>query len=183
MRVILASNSPRRKELLGQIFDDFDVMPQNVQEKCDKVRPGSIVMTLARQKLGDLPKLYKDCVIIASDTIVYRNKKIYGKPKSQAHAKEILCELSDKWHSVYTGICVFYADKTYTAYDKSLVKFKLLDDSIIEEYIATGSPMDKAGAYGIQDKQVVEKYKGSYTNIVGLPMEKLKELLKNIEII
>lgn len=181
MKVILASNSPRRKELLGQLVDSFEILPQNVEEVCSQKRPGNKVMSLAKLKLGNLPYTHKDCLIISADTLVYKSGVVYGKPKTPEQAKQILRELSGKKHFVYTGVAVYYKGKCYCMYDKSSVLFKKLDEKSIDDYVLTGSPMDKAGAYGIQDKQVVKSYAGSYYNIVGLPVEKLKILLNNIQ--
>lgn len=181
MKVILASNSPRRKELLKGIFENFEVLPQNVEEISDETKPAKKVVELAKLKLGDLPLTDRDALIISADTVVYRSGKFYGKPKNRENAFEILRELSGKKHYVYTGVAVYYKNKYHYFYDKSEVLFKTLDDKAINDYISTGSPMDKAGAYGIQDRQVVESYKGSYSNIVGLPVEKLKNLLRRIQ--
>ncbi|MDE6275523.1 MAG: Maf family protein [Clostridia bacterium] len=180
MRVILASGSPRRRQLLSQIFDSFDVLPQSVEEKCNLTRGHAVCQYLAKIKLGNLPSICPDALIISADTIVYKSGKIYGKPKDRQEAKEFLDELSAKWHTVYTGVAIYYGGKAYTFYDKSKVKFKSLDEECKLSYIDSGSPMDKAGGYGIQDEEVVETYEGSYTNIVGLPMEKLKEQLSKI---
>lgn len=180
MRVILASQSPRRKELLSEIFPDFEVMAQNVEEISDERRPSKRAVALAVLKLGDLPSRFEDALVISADTLVYRAGKFYGKPRNEEDARRILKELSGKRHCVYTGAAVFFKGKIYTLCDKSLVTFKTLDEQDIDSYIATGSPMDKAGAYGIQDKQAVKSYTGSYSNIVGLPVEKLKKLLNRI---
>ena len=180
MRVILASSSPRRRQILGEIFDTFEVLPQNVDESCNLTRGYAVCQRLARVKLGNLPTRFSDALIISADTIVYMSGKIYGKPKDRLEAKEFLDELSSKWHIVYTGVAIYYDGKIITFYDKSRVKFKSLGEIEKWKYIDTGSPMDKAGGYGIQDKEVVEKFKGSYTNIVGLPIEKLKEYLSKI---
>ncbi len=177
MQVILASSSPRRRQLLGEIFDNFEVLPQSVEEKTPLTRGYAVCQSLAKIKLGELPNRYPDALIISADTIVYKSGKIYGKPKDRQEAKEFLDELSGKWHTVYTGVAIFCDSKVVTFYDKSQVKFKSLGEDDKWKYVDTGSPMDKAGGYGIQDREVVEKYTGSYSNIVGLPMEKLKEKL------
>lgn len=180
MRVILASKSPRRKELLREIVSDFEVISQNAPEISDEKRPEKRAVALAELKSGTLCSKYADALIISADTLVYRKGIFYGKPKDEEDAKRILRELSGKRHAVYTGVAVYFKGKTYCFCDKSFVKFKVLSDRDIDEYVSTGSPMDKAGAYGIQDKQVVESYKGSYSNIVGLPIEKLKKLLNRV---
>ena len=177
MRVILASSSPRRRQLLGEIFDSFEVFPQNVEEKTSLTRGYAVCQYLAKIKLGKLPSIYSDALIISADTIVCKSGKIYGKPKHRQEAKSFLDELSGEWHTVYTGVAIYYKDRTITFYDKSQVKFKTLDEQAKWKNIDTASPMDKAGGYGIQDREVVERYTGSYSNIVGLPMERLKEQL------
>ena len=180
MRIILASSSPRRRQLLGEIFENFEVLPQSVEEKSPLSRGYAVCQYLAKIKLGKLPTLCPDALIISADTIVYLNGKIYGKPKDRQEAKRFLDELSGKWHFVYTGVAIYYEGEILTFYDKSEVKFRTLVEEDKWKYIDTGSPMDKAGGYGIQDKEVVEKYVGSYSNIVGLPMEKLKEQLSRL---
>ena len=180
MKVILASASPRRRQLLGEIFDSFEVMPQDVEENCDLKRGHAVCQRLAQIKLGNLPQVFPNALIISADTVVYMGGRIYGKPKDESEAKCFLDELSSKWHYVYTGVAVYFDGKVHTFYDKSRVKFKTLGEDDKRKYIGTGSPMDKAGGYGVQDRQVVEKYEGSYTNIVGLPMEKLKEYISKI---
>ena len=180
MQIILASNSPRRRQLLGEIFGSFEVLPQSVEEKYSLTRGHAVCQYLAKIKLGELPSIYPDALIISADTIVYKSGKIYGKPKDEQEAKVFLDELSGEWHTVYTGVAIYYDGQVRTFYDKSAVKFKSLGEDDKWKYIDTGSPMDKAGGYGIQDREVVEKYAGSYSNIVGLPMEKLKEQLSKI---
>ena len=180
MKVILASGSPRRRQLLGELFESFEVLPQSVEESCNLKRGQAVCQYLAKIKLGNLPSIYPDALIISADTIVYMGGKIYGKPKDRQEAKAFLDELSAKWHTVYTGVAVYYDGAVRTFCDKSRVKFRTLGEDEKWKYIDTGSPMDKAGGYGIQDEEVVERYVGSYTNIVGLPMEKLKEYLSEL---
>ncbi|MDE5616885.1 MAG: Maf family protein, partial [Clostridia bacterium] len=132
---------------------------------------------LAKIKLGNLPRERKDCLKISAYTVVYKDGKIYGKPKDRAQAIEYLNELNGDKHLVYSGVAIYFNGKVYSFYDRSAVLFKRLSEKEIADYVDGGSPMDKAGAYGIQDDEVVAGYRGSYTNIVGLPMEKLKEKL------
>ena len=180
MQVILASGSPRRKQLLSEVFEGFEVLPQSVEEKCNLTKGHAVCQYLAKIKLGNLPLTYPDALIISADTIVYMDGKIYGKPRDRQQAKDFLDKLSSRWHTVYTGVAIYHGGKVLTFYDKSKVKFKTLDEDAKWKYVDTGSPMDKAGGYGIQDREVVETYTGSYSNIVGLPMEKLKEQLSRI---
>lgn len=180
MDIILASNSPRRKQLLGEIFDNFAVLPQNVEEKCDLKRGYAVCRYLAAIKLATLPAQYPHSLIISADTVVCKSGKIYGKPKDQAEAKLFLGELSGQRHTVYTGVAIYYNGKKHIFYDKSTVKLKKLSEKEKLDYIENFAPFDKAGGYGIQDSEVVESYDGSYSNIVGLPIEKLREELTKI---
>lgn len=182
IEVILASNSPRRRELLKEIFENFKVMPQNVEEASLQVDPAKYVMSIAEQKLNNLDKKYLDSLIISSDTIVYFDDQILGKPKDISDAINMLEKLSGKAHSVYTGICVAYKGQRIIDFEKSQVIFKNLKKEDILNYVTNKNPLDKAGSYGIQDDEVVDYYSGSYSNIVGLPMEKLKEILNKFEL-
>ena len=183
MRVILASQSPRRRELLKEIIPSFDIMPQDVDEQVIEKDPKILVQKLAKKKINNLDKQFNDAVIISSDTIVFYNGKVYGKPKDEIDAVKILRELSNNTHEVYTGVCVCYQGKKHSFFEQSFVKFKDLTDEEIVQYVRNKKPLDKAGAYGIQDNDVVESYLGSYSNIVGLPQEKLKDVLRNIGVI
>lgn len=115
-----------------------------------------------------------NALIIAADTVVYVDGKYYLKPSDEADARRMLKELSGRTHFVYTGVAMKMGDECRTFYDKSAVKLKKLSDDEIKSYVSTGSPLDKAGAYGVQDGLVVEKFSGSFSNIMGLPVEKLK---------
>ena len=180
MQVILASRSPRRRELLKDLFEDFEVIPCDVEEKTSLKRGHAICQYLAKIKLGDLPTRRPDALIISADTVVYMDGRVYGKPQDERQAKKFLDELSGKRHSVYTGVAIYWQGDINVFYDKSYVTFKTLSERDKLDYIATLSPMDKAGGYGIQDSAVVKSYDGSYSNIVGLPMEKLKAQLAKI---
>ena len=181
MRIILASKSPRRKELMNTVFDDVQVVTKDEEERCSYARPSKIVTYLATVKMADIDSLYPDACVVSGDTIVYYDGKVYGKPHTKEVARRYLRELSGKRHSVYTGVCVSYHGERVTFYVKSTVKFKSLSDSQIDEYIDVCNPLDKAGAYGIQDKQVVESFSGSYSNIIGLPIENVKEVVEALE--
>ena len=177
-KVVLCSQSPRRRELLSKLISDFDVAPSGAEEQSSYRRPHLRVMDLARKKgtLSQDPSL----VVIASDTLVYRKGKYYGKPKDKKDAVQMLSELSGVWHSVYTGVFVAWGGREYLFYDKADVMFKNLSEKEIESYLKTYAPFDKAGAYGVQDGVVVKKYKGSYDTIMGLPTEKLGVCLEDI---
>lgn len=181
--IILASASPRRNELLRSIFKSFRLMPQNVDENICESNPKEHVKLLAEKKLNNLDKIYPNSLIISADTIVYFNNKIYGKPKDKVEAEKFLKELSNNSHDVFTGICVCFKGERYLDVEQSKVIFKNLTQQQIEDYIRNKNPLDKAGAYGIQDDDVVDYYVGSYTNIVGLPIEKLKDILYKLEVI
>ena len=179
--IILASKSPRRKELLSNLFGDINIQTNNVEETFSSIRPSNIVMELSRKKLKDIDASSND-IVISADTIVYFKGEILGKPKDNDDAFRMLKMLSNNTHSVYTGVSIKQGDKVASFYDKSLVRFKKLSDEDIIDYIKTGSPMDKAGAYGIQDKWLIDYYKGSYNNIVGLPTERLLKELKRFNV-
>lgn len=179
MRVILASASPRRQELLKQVFSEFDIAVSNANEDFVEATPYDNVMTTAFNKASAIAREYDD-LVIGMDTTVFMDNKYYNKPVTQEDARRMLKELSGRVHTVYTGICILYHDKRYSFYDKSDVVLNDLSDEFIEEYILSGSPMDKAGAYGIQDNGIVKSYIGDYTTIMGLPINKLKAELKEI---
>lgn len=183
-RIILASASPRRKDILTDMGLKFDIIPSDVDESEIKAfLPCNLVKKLARAKAQDVLKGANDALIISADTIVAKGRKVYGKPIDEQDAVSMIEELNGKWHSVYTGVCVAIDGKTRVFCVQSYVKFKQLTCTQIEEYVKVCKPLDKAGAYGIQDDKVVEKYKGSYTNVVGLPKEKLAEVLKRVGVL
>ncbi len=182
MKVLLASASPRRRELLKEIFYDFSVCSPDVDEKSNAT-PIAFVKEIAKRKANAVD-LDAD-LIISADTIVVYKGEIIGKPHSKEEAIFTLKKIEGKKHNVYTGVCLKYR-KDYTSEFKikvfsvkSSVYLKSMTEEEILAYVETGSPLDKAGSYGIQDG-VVEKHKGSYSNIVGLPLEKLKKVLKRI---
>lgn len=181
MKIILASNSPRRKELLKQHNIDFTVVPSSIDERIDdNLDPYQNVMKLAEAKGLDVYNKYKDFLVVAADTIVVYEKEILGKPKDEEDAFRMLRLLSGKAHEVVTGVSIIYQNKVITEYEVSKVKFKELSDEDILEYIATKEPMDKAGSYAIQGigAKFIEYHQGEYDNIVGLPM---KLVVNNIE--
>lgn len=182
MRIILASGSPRRIELLDQFNIDFDVIPSKIEEVTRPYEtPVQAVMALAFEKANDVANMYPDAVIIASDTIVYK-ENILGKPSSRADAKAMLNILNGEEHDVYTGIALVYKDKNIRVvdYEKTTVTFNSLNDEQIEKYLDTNEPLDKAGAYGIQGigALLVKKIDGDYFNVMGLPLSKLSQLLE-----
>lgn len=182
MKVYLASKSPRRKELLARIFDEFEIVPSDADEIVRYVKPSKIVEDISLQKLQGCNIHEDKALIIACDTIVYFNRKLYGKPKGEEDAIAMLSALNGKWHTVYSGVSIAYQGNIFTFAEKSKVKLRSMTAEEIKDYVASGSPLDKAGAYGIQDG-IVEKYKGSYENIMGLPIQSLKDKLVKIGVL
>jgi len=185
IKFILASNSPRRKELLPLCYDkEFIVIPADIDEssiKDENIENLPVKISLA--KLKEILKDHHEDVILSADTMVYYNGKKYGKPKSKDEAYIMLKELNDVTHEVITGYSFYKDGKIYTGKDISYVRINKMTDENIMNYISTGSPFDKAGGYGIQDKMLnVSIISGSYYNVMGLPVEKLKELFKKISL-
>jgi len=186
-KIILASASPRRKELLGLLFSDFDVMVEDADESSvDKSLPVHIyvqelAMLKAAATVSKLGRL-KNSLVIGADTVVYYDGKILGKPTDGEDAFNMLDTLSGNCHQVYTGVCVIdpYTAKIVCKYEKTDVYFKDLSPDLVMGYISTGEPMDKAGSYGIQGKGavLVKKIDGDYHNVVGLPVSMLSDVLK-----
>ena len=186
MRIVLASKSPRRKALLSEISNDFLTFDSNIDESLSYklYKPSKIVEDIAYRKALKAKEVYPDDLIIAADTIVVLNYEILHKPKDAKDAKKILKLLSGKTHTVITGYTIMYKDQIIKDLELSFVTFNTLSDELIDAYIESGSPLDKAGAYGIQDNEkfpLVKSYVGSYSNIVGLPMERIKEELEKIK--
>lgn len=182
--IYLASKSPRRKKLLQQINLNFKTLSVDIPEDFDEGEPPvKVVKRIALEKLDAAKTKINEGIIITADTIVVLNKKIIGKPADEKEAFIILKKLSSNTHQVYTGFAIYNSKKdlTIVGYEKTLVTFRKLSDNEIKNYIKSGSPMDKAGAYGIQDDfgaVFVEKINGCYYNVVGLPLSKLYENLK-----
>lgn len=179
MKIILASSSPRRIELLKRLNLNFKTIPAEIDENIDEKEPINHVLTLAELKAKEVfKKSEKGQVIIAADTIVYY-KQIIGKPKDYNDAFKILKTLSGKWHSVYTGVFILFPNEAVSFYEKTDVKFKRLSDELIEFYLSSGEAFDKAGAYAIQGlgSILVEKISGDFYNVMGLPISKLWDLL------
>ena len=153
-KVLLCSASPRRRELLHKIVRDFSVTKSDAEEHSRYRKPYLRVMDLAKEKGRSVS--VEDCVVIASDTLVYRRGNYYGKPKDRADAVRMLSELSGVTHAVYTGVYLRKEGKEILFYDKALVCFKRLSREEIEGYLDGYSPLDKAGAYGVQDGVVVK---------------------------
>ena len=176
-KIILASNSPRRREILGE-FIDLDIITKEINEiKDDSFSPWTTVMGLAFEKGIEVAKDNEDSIVLSADTLVELDGKLLGKPKNREDAKIMIEALSGRIHNVYTGYAIFKLSEKikYVNYQKSSVKFYELSDLEIENYLDTLEYKDKAGAYGIQGKGslLVEEIRGDYFNIVGLPIGKI----------
>ncbi len=184
--IYLASKSPRRRKLLTQMKLKFKAFHVETDEKIvKKDSPAENVRRLAAQKLETAKKSVKKGIIITADTIVVLDGEVIGKPKNEKDAAKILKKLSGRTHQVFTGVSIYNSEKnkTITTYERTSVTFRQLSQKEIDDYISTGSPMDKAGAYGIQDDfgaVFVSKINGCYYNVVGLPVSKLYSTLLRI---
>ena len=188
-KVILASKSPRRSELLKQIGIDFEVMVSDKEEVITNNIPGEVVKELSYQKAMDVKENYCkdnacDCIIIGADTVVAIEDRILGKPVDENDAVNTLLSLSNKAHDVYTGVTIVVKTKDSESVDAFYVKTKvyMYDNSKeeLEAYVKSGEPMDKAGSYGIQGlgAKLVEKIDGDYNNVVGLPVSEIYQRIK-----
>lgn len=178
----LASASPRRRELLSEVAQDLVVTPADVDESgVVAASPRALVKELSRLKaraVAELPE-NDERVVVGADTVVYLDK-IYGKPRDFDDAVKMILALSGKWHYVFTGVTVIYGGREITFSVRSAVLIKELDREQAQEYVRAYEPYDKAGGYAVQEDAVTQDYSGSYTNIVGLPMERLREVLRSL---
>lgn len=179
--MILASGSPRRRELLGFICSEFKVIPAVGEEKISEgASPETVVLALSRQKAEEIAAKFPNEIVIGADTIVSVDGKILGKPRDEQDAARMLGMLSGRIHSVFTGVCVIFADgRTENFAEETKVEFYHLSEREIFDYIATGDPMDKAGAYGIQERGAknVKGIIGDFYNVMGLPVSRLARVL------
>ena len=181
--VILASSSPRRKELLKRIISNFEIKVSNIDESINRPQSVSeIPYELAYRKAKEIAKDHYNDIVIGSDTIVAINNEVLEKPVDEKDAYRMLKLLNNNTHEVISGIAILYQDKEIRYIEKSFVTFNNLTDKEILDYIATKDPLDKAGAYGIQNEYInlVKEFSGEYDNIVGLPLLRLEKELKNI---
>lgn len=194
--LILASGSPRRRELLGWLDIPFIIMPSGVEEKSSLRDPTELVQELARQKGSDIfdqlmSQQSKEGaslpMVISSDTLVCLGKKVFGKPRDRQQAKEMLTELSGKVHKVLTGVCLHYVaqngeTKVVGFVGESEVEFQVIIPELLETYLDTDDSLDKAGAYGIQGQALtfIKGLRGSYSNVMGFPLSEFSIKLKNI---
>lgn len=187
MKLILASRSPRRRELLGLMgCSDFEIRPARGEEVADPALPPELLVeALSRQKAREIAaSAGKDDVIVAADTVVAADGRILGKPKDAADARAMLTLLSGQTHVVYTGLTVRRGGHEVTEHEATEVTFRPLTREEIAAYVATGEPMDKAGAYGIQGRGcvLVERLCGDYFNVMGLPVCRLTKILRTFGI-
>jgi septum formation protein len=181
---VLASQSPRRRQLLSLIGADFDAVPSESDEEYDEESPPErIVESLALLKAATVSAQRPEALVLGADTIVVLDGEILNKPQDEDDAARMLACLSGRTHSVYTGIALIHSDggRSVTANEHTRVTFAELDDEEISEYVRSGSPLDKAGAYGIQDDRgalYVSRIEGDYYNVVGLPLQLLYRTLR-----
>jgi septum formation protein len=188
--LILASGSPRRKELLESLGLDFKTIVSDVDEgafNLDHLSPGDFVAFLARTKAQEVFKHHRDSYVVGADTVVVLEGKIYGKPVDEADACRMLSELQGRSHEVYTGICIFNPDPADSAkpficeWRRTEVWMRPMNTETIQRYVQAGEPMDKAGAYAIQGQgaTLIEKINGCYFNVVGLSVNHLTSILES----
>ena len=186
MKLILASASPRRKELLGKIGLEFDIIPAKGEEVITQTLPWEVVKELSFQKAKEIADIQaEECIVIGSDTIVAKGEQIMGKPKDEADAFRMLSEIADDVHQVYTGVTLIRTGenpKVVTFAEKTDVYIYSMSENEINVYIASRDCMDKAGAYGIQGDFAihVKAIEGDYYNVVGLPIGKVYQELKQL---
>ncbi len=183
--LILASASPRRRELMSLTGLSFVIDAPDVDESCDLI-PALAVKELSRRKALAAAALHPGQVILAADTLVSVDDKALGKPKDAQDAFRMLRSLSGRWHQVYTGVTVIGADGAIQCEsDVTDVHFEEMDDETIRRYIATGEPMDKAGAYAVQGIAglYIDQLRGSHSNVIGLPMTLTRRMLQNAGIL
>ena len=186
MELILASASPRRKELLEKIGLPFTIQPAKGEERITQKSPAAVVMELSRQKAEEIAAAQTgECIILGAETVVAKGEEIMGKPKDAADAKRMLKSIADDCHQVYTGVTLIRTGahpQSVTFQEKTDVFLYPISDAELDSYIASGDPMDKAGAYGIQGNFAihVKGIAGDYYNVVGLPIGRVYQELKRM---
>jgi len=183
LRIVLASGSPRRFELLRQIGVNFEVEPSNVDEvRLEAEHPVTLAERLALAKARDVAARHSDALVVGADTIVVLGERVLGKPRDKADACEMLRDLSGRQHVVITGVALVHAPsgRERVEYEQSAVWIRPLTPDQIARYVATGEPMDKAGAYAVQGlaSALVERLEGCYFNVMGLPIARLVRMLE-----
>ena len=182
MKLILASKSPRRKELLARLYPEFDIITKDVDETLsDGLHPKEGVELLAIRKGAAVADTESDILVVSSDTLVEKDGTPLGKPADGDDAMRMLKLLSDSWHNVHTGVAVHYKGRVYSGVSTTRVRFRQITDEEILWYIESGEPMDKAGAYGIQGLggRFVSEYDGDYDTVVGLCLTLTETLINN----
>ena len=185
-KLILASASPRRKELLDQVGIKYEVLPSNVEEHIEDMEgtPAEKAEKLAYLKARDVASKLKDCLVLGADTIVVVDNEVLGKPKDLDDAKSMLSRLSGKEHQVITGVALIDTNKNIelVSHETTSVKFRKLTSRMINSYLAAQEPMGKAGAYAIQGfgALLIEGINGCYSNVVGLPLTKLSKMIESL---
>jgi len=182
---VLASSSPRRQELLKLLLADFEVVPSHVDESVHtSEQPETMVARLAREKAMAVQAQQPAAYIIGADTVVVCEGEILGKPASPEDARRMLRKLSGKTHQVLTGVCLVHWDKWVVECSTTDVTFCLLSEQEIEDYLRSGEPFDKAGAYAIQGlgARFVEQIDGCHFNVVGLPVSRLYQMIKHLKV-
>ena len=184
-KIILASGSPRRKQLLKSLGVEFEAVAPNMDEIYDsELAPKEVAKHISKNKAQEIVGRYPECAVIAADTIVVINNEILGKPEDEDSAAEMIRKLSGSWHEVITGICILYKREITLFSETTRVHFKKIDNEFIDWYISTQEPMDKAGAYGIQGygAMIVDKIEGDFYNVMGFPISKIMSELKKLDI-
>jgi len=185
-KIILASNSPRRKELFKLLNIDYEIITSNIEEVIQDDLPAEeMVMELAFQKAVDIFKTHKDRIVMGFDTLVYIDNELFGKPKSKSEAIEMLKKLSGKTHFVVTGCALISKQLSKSFYEQTRVSFYEMTEQEIMEYVESGEPMDKAGAYAIQGlgSKFVRSVNGDFFTVMGLPIARIYHELKELKII
>lgn len=186
MKIILASGSPRRSALLTQLGLSFEIQPSNINEDLEGFEPKDLVKELALRKAKSIAQKNEKALVIGADTTVVFNNEVLGKPSNNEDAISMLEKLSGNKHSVFSGVSLLDADsyQSITFFEETIVYFAELSANEIKFYVNGGSPLDKAGAYGIQDdwgSVFVERIEGDYYNVVGLPLNRLYSELKRFK--
>ena len=179
--LVLASQSPRRAELIGRLGLAFETLPADIDEsRLGDEAPAAHAERLAREKAATVARGRPEALVVGSDTIVVLGSDVLGKPRDEAQAVEMLLRLSGRDHEVHTGIAVAHGGRIESGLERVLVRFRALDRAQCEEYVATREPMDKAGAYGIQGfgSSIVERIEGDYFAVMGLPVVRMLSLIE-----
>ena len=176
--IILASGSPRRHELLKKLCTNFKIEVSDAPEVQSNLEPKLLAVENAKIKVQAVADKNPNDIVIGADTIVVLNGKIFGKPQNPADAENMLAKLADKKHEVITGLAICAGGKIFTAYDVTEVYFGEMTAAEIKNYVATGEPLDKSGSYALQGgaTKFIEKIHGDWSNVVGLPVYRLKKL-------